>query len=276
MDCDILMITYNRPRYTELCLSRLLETCDENTRVWIWHNGDHAETLEVVKRLAVHPRVHEFHHSKENKKLREPTNWLWQNAQGNLLGKVDDDCLVPQGWIQTLRQAHADVPKFGAISCWHFPPEDLVPELARKKVRTFGRHQIMANCWIGGSGYLLKRHCVEQQGMILEGKNFTDYTLSLAVKGWVNGWYWPFLYQDHLDDPRSAHTALKTQADFEQGVPLSARTFGCDSIEAWCDRLRAEARMLQEISPDPWQHSGWRPKVRHMVGRVKARLLRGR
>src|SRR5688500_2847859 len=109
---DILMITYNRPRYTQLSLTRLLETCDESMRVCLWHNGEHSETLEVAKSLANHPRVHEFHHSHVNVRLREPTNWFWQHANGNYLGKVDDDCLVPTGWAQTLRTAHEAEPRF--------------------------------------------------------------------------------------------------------------------------------------------------------------------
>ena len=42
---DILMITYNRPEYTRLSLERLLATCDESMRVWVWHNGTDEETL---------------------------------------------------------------------------------------------------------------------------------------------------------------------------------------------------------------------------------------
>src|SRR5688500_14710804 len=103
---DILMITYNRPDYTLLSLARLLDSCDPSMRVWLWHNGGHAETLDAVKSMANHPRVHHFHHSVENKRLREPTNWFWQNADGDYVSKIDDDNLMTPGWGQRLRAAH--------------------------------------------------------------------------------------------------------------------------------------------------------------------------
>lgn len=92
---DILMITHNRPEYTRLALSRLLHTCDETMRVWIWHNGLHQETLDVVRTLRDHRHVFKFYHSPQNVKLREPTNWLWKHARGEYLSKVGDNCLLP-------------------------------------------------------------------------------------------------------------------------------------------------------------------------------------
>ena len=93
-------------------------------RVWIWHNGEHEETLALVRGFLSHPRVFQFHHSPDNKGLNEPTKWLWRRAEGDYLSKVDDDCMVPRGWPRILRQAHEDVPEFGVIACWHFPPEE--------------------------------------------------------------------------------------------------------------------------------------------------------
>ncbi len=87
---DILMITHNRPDYTRLALRRLLDSCDETMRVWLWHNGDHAPTLEAVRGFAEHPRVHRFHVSPANKKLREPTNWVLAEGDGEYFAKVDD------------------------------------------------------------------------------------------------------------------------------------------------------------------------------------------
>ncbi len=113
---DVLMITYNRPDYVALSLPQLLEECDERTRVWLWHNGDDAATLKIVRQVLDHPRVAEFHHSTKNMGLRDPTNWLWANAAGGFVSKVDDDCLLPQGWARTLADAHAANPSFGVIA----------------------------------------------------------------------------------------------------------------------------------------------------------------
>src|SRR5688572_8965467 len=152
-DADVLMITYNRPAYTRLALSELLKRSGPSTRVWVWQNGDDAETLEVVAGFRSH--LFRYHHSRENCGLTKPTNWLFENARGRYLSKVDDDCIVPEQWDVKLAQAHADEPRFGVIGCWRFPDEDFFPELAQRKIRTFARgHQLMVNMWVEGSGYL--------------------------------------------------------------------------------------------------------------------------
>jgi glycosyltransferase involved in cell wall biosynthesis len=66
-------------------------------RVWVWHNGTDEETLEIVQSFRDHPSFFKFHHSIENKKLNEPTNWLWTHAKGDFLSKVDDDCQMRHG-----------------------------------------------------------------------------------------------------------------------------------------------------------------------------------
>jgi len=135
---DILMITYNRPRYTRMALSRLLEVCDQRCRVWVWHNGMDEETLAIVKDFEGHPRFERVHHSEANVKLREPTNWFWRNAEGEYLGKVDDDCLMPDGWVSRLVEAHEASEKIGILSCWPFLQEDIREDLVAKKTVTVG------------------------------------------------------------------------------------------------------------------------------------------
>lgn len=134
---DILMVTYNRPAYTRRSLRRLLATCDDSMRVWIWHNGDDEATLKIVNEYRAHPRVHRFHHSHENKKLHDPNNWFWSNATGTFLSIVADDSLMPDGWGQSLRQALVDVSDLGVVACWHFREEDFDYELAAPKLSRF-------------------------------------------------------------------------------------------------------------------------------------------
>ncbi|MFW6180404.1 MAG: glycosyltransferase family A protein, partial [Spirochaetota bacterium] len=258
---DILMITYNRPSYTRLSLQRLLDTCDETMRVWLWHNGTDPQTLEVVRSFLDHPRVYRFNHSEENQGLRGPTNWLWENARGEFLSKVDDDCLLPEGWADTLRGAHRDEPGFGVLGCWRFHDEDFIPELAGKKIRAFrGGHRLLVNLWVEGSGYLMKRECVDRAGPLQPGESFTQYCVRLAGRGWVNGWYYPFLRQEHMDDPRSPHTLLKTDQDVERYNPLSAVTFGVRTLEGWRARLKRSARIVQSAPTSLPRYRLWRLK----------------
>jgi hypothetical protein len=118
MQIKILMITYNRPRYVSLSLPRLCETLPEGAKLVIWDNASQSDTREILRRFESHPRVLEVHYHPTNDKLRGPTNWFWENHDDcDLLGKVDDDCLMPFGWCETLTRAHQDIPEAGALGC---------------------------------------------------------------------------------------------------------------------------------------------------------------
>lgn len=266
---DILMITYNRPGYTRLALGRLLDSCDETMRVWIWHNGNDQATLDVVKSFSGHPRFHRFHHCPENKRLREPTNWFWANSDGELLTKVDDDCMLPDGWGATLAQTHAANPELGAIGCWRFYDEDYVPELAEKKMISLqGGHRLMKNCWVQGSGYVMKREMYRRLGPIRSDESFYTYCIRGANEGFVHGWYFPFIHEEHMDDPRSPFCELKTDEDFLRQRPLSAVNDNVNTLREWGLRVKFMARKVQESSNNPRDYVGWRKKVRNFSARI--------
>ena len=268
---DILAVTYNRPHYTKLSLQRLLDTCDQSMRVWIWHNGNDAETLGVVRSLATHPRVHCFHHSPENKKLREPTNWLWKNSTGQYVCKLDDDCLLPSGWAQTLRAAHEANPKLGVIGCWRFCPEDFRPDIAGTKIHELaGGHRLLRNLWVDDSGFLMKRECIESIGLLRHDEWFDGrYCIRLAQAGWLIGWYYPFIMQDHMDDPRSPNTGVKTDADVIRTAPLTAQRNGICTVAAWDEMLRRTALHLQSAPLHIKYYTGWRRFAHRAAGRIK-------
>lgn len=273
---DLLYISYRRPRHVERSLPRLLETCGPGDRVWIWQNTTDPETVEVVTALADHPAVHELHVSEENQIVRGPTNWLWANATGTYVGKVDDDALVPDGWLESLRSAHEDNPQLGVVGCWRFLAEDAVPALvAPRLVELDGGHQLLRCLWVEGSGYLMKRVCTEAAGPLLPGQSFTRYCIALAERGWVNGWYHPFLWQEDLDDPRMPHTLMRSDEDVARHNPLGAQKQGIDTVEAWAADRRAAADAVLRSSLDPRAYTGFRRRLR-TARRKAGRLVRRR
>lgn len=267
---DILMISHNRPEYTRLSLEQLISTATDDTRIWLWHNGDDEETLSIVKDRAEHPAVHRFNHSRENVKLRDPTNWILAEGDSDYVGKVDDDCLVPEKWLETLIKAHEDEPTFGALGCWRFLDEDFVEELANKKIRTFaGGHRVMCHPWVDGSGFIAKRDCVDRVGLLPDTESgISDYLIRIAFAGWINGWYYPFLYQEHMDDPRTPHTLLKSDADFERYAPLSAWRSGATTVAQWDQQLRGSALQLQRLPSATSYYRPWRRSLRRLLGRL--------
>lgn len=271
MKIHVLMITYNRPRYVALSLPRLCETLPEGSKLVVWDNASQPETRALLTQYEKHPRVAEIHYHPTNDKLRGPTNWFWEKyGDADLLGKVDDDCLMPFGWCETLIKAHTDIPEAGALGCWRFPEEDFVPELANRKILTHNGHRIMRNCWVEGSGYLMKSSLQKKLGPIRPKESFTSYCIRGAQLGYILGWYYPFLFQDHFDDPRSPHTDYTSEEAWRAHQPLSAGTFSIGTLDGWKKRLRHSARSLQEYSYDPADFIG----MRATIGRSVARLLR--
>lgn len=260
---DILMITYKSAEYVRRSLPPLLDSCGENDRVWLWHNGDHEETLEVTTSFASDARVARFHHSRENVRLGPPTNWMWSASSADFVSKVDDDCIVIDGWLDTFEDAFRANPEFGVVGSWRHPPEDGDLSVARKKIVCFsGGHQLMRNLWVQGSGYLLARRWIQQVGLLRDDESFTRYCIRLARSGAINGWYYPFVFEDHMDDPRSPNTLLRSDADLLERLPLSAQFTGVRTLADWQDLLRRSAVVVQSASLDPRHYSGWRSKVR--------------
>ncbi|HZL05322.1 MAG TPA: glycosyltransferase family A protein [Coriobacteriia bacterium] len=272
---DILMITYERPQYVALSLPRLLESCDDDAGVFLWHNGNDQETLATVSSYAEDPRVRAFHHSPENVGLRAPTNWLWEQSTADFVSKVDDDCLVDPQWLATLRATHADSPEVGVAGSWRFYDEDFDERALRKVITLANGRRLMRHPWVQGSGYLAKRTMVEQVGLLGDGQSFTQWCLAGARRGWVNGWAFPFVHEEHMDDPRSPFTIYTDDEAFRRWLPLSARATGVQTVADWTDQMRRSARILQTWSPDPRQYSGWRQRARQVRRRVE-RMLTGR
>lgn len=269
---DLMMITFDQPQYVEKSLARLIETATEHTRIWVWHNGNDEETLAVSRRLSEDDRVHKFHHSPENARLLGPTNWLLENAEGDYLGKIDDDCLLEHGWIERLVEVHEYDERFGVLGSWRFPEEDFDAAAAAPKMVEYGPHTILRNLWVQGSGHLMKRQCVEQLGPMPEGLSFPKYCIELSALGWINGWPYPFVREEHMDDPRSEHTRFTTDEDLMARRPLTARVNGVTTVDGWTEQLRRSARNAQTATLDVRNYRGWRAQRTKAWRKAKAKV----
>lgn len=272
---DILMITYRSAGYLHLSLPRLLETLGPQDRVWLWQNGDDEPTIEALRPFRKDDRVHRYHHSRDNARLREPTVWMWQESTAEYVSKVDDDCLVSPEWLNTFESAHTANPAFGAVGSWRHFEEEFRPELAQKKIHRFnGGHQLMLNHWVQGSGYLLKRALIDRHGVLRPKESFTQYCLRLAMSGAVNGFYYPFVTEEHMDDPRSPHTLIHSDADLTDRLPLSAQVNNVRTVADWTEQQVHSAYLLQAASLDLRRYRGWRRRMREAVRRLDLALGR--
>lgn len=216
----IVFLTYNRLDYTRRSLERLLSDPTECFDLTIWDNASTDGTVEFLRGLRPDPRIKDVVFSKKNVGQTYAVNVIWSASKADLVGKVDNDCLVTPGWTRILARAHVDIPELGVVACWHFFPDDFYEESARHKIHRYGNHFIFRHPWTCGSGFLVKRETYTKFGPITAGA-MTSYFLRMALKGYVNGFYYPPIVQEHMDDPKSPYSFLKDEESYQKAKELT-------------------------------------------------------
>ncbi len=273
MSIDLVFVTYNRIAHTKMALHSILDDPSEGFSLTIWDNASTDGTAEYLQREVSDPRIKDIVFSRENVGQTAAVNSIWSRSKAELVGKLDNDCIVSAGWTEVLSQAHRDIEGLGVVACWHFRPEDFDYERARHKIQTFGGHQVLRHPWTCGTGLLVKRETFERFGPIRETAT-TQYWLRMALAGYVNGWYYPLVCQDHLDDPLSPRSKLldddKIKAAYEGTYTLTAK-----KLRSRKELLKWREHDLRNILDEPWEakyYVGWRNKVRSAKYRVKRGL----
>lgn len=264
---DVLMISHRRADYFRRSLESLLEAAGDNVRVWLWHNGSEPATKQVFDEYRDHPRVFRSRHSDSNAGLREPTNWVWAEGEGQYVSKIDDDCVEVAEWLVRLLDAHARQ-DLGAIAAWRFYPEDFLGARSMARVVRYPSGIRVMRCnWVQGSGYLLPRPMVERFGLLRERESFPDWCVRSARGGAQHGWLFPFLHEEHMDDPRSPLTMFTDDATFIENRPLHARLRDVRTLEDWEHEQREAARIVQVTELD-W--FGYESPTRRRLRRLRA------
>lgn len=263
MTIELVFITYNRLEYTKLALERILADPSEAFDLTIWDNASTDGTAAYLKSEVSDPRIRDIHLSDTNIGQTEAVNTIWSRSKADLLGKLDNDCLMTPGWTRTLAQAHADIDELGVVACWHFFEDDFDAQRAAAKIQTFGRHRIFRHPWTCGTGLLVKNDTYRRLGPI-QSKAMTHYWLTMAAAGYVNGFYYPLVYQEHMDDPKSQYARIQNETDFQNArqttVGLAAGRY--HDLEG---RFRWRQEILRNLLDDPYDpayYTGLGHKVR--------------
>ena len=132
---------------------------------------------------------------------------------------------------------------------WHFMPEDFDYERAKHKIQPFGRHQILRHPWTCGTGLLVKRATYLQLGP-MRGDGTTQYWLRMARKGYVNGFYFPLIFQEHMDDIRSKYNRCRSMS-FEEAYRTSA-TWQGGAIHDYESYSRLNEKILDNLLAGPY------------------------
>ena len=217
------------------------------------------------------PRVVETILSQENVGQTGAMNYVWGKTKAELVGKLDNDCLVTPGWTRIFTQAHKDIEKLGSLACWPFPMKEFDEAIASPKIISLNGHKIFRHPWTCGSGFILKHKTFREMGPWREGykTGTTQYFFKMAVAGYINGWYYPLVLQEHMDDPESKHSRfhyLPFKEAYKDSYGFKARDI--------CERrryIRIRREIIHNLMLEPYDpgcYCGWRAKMRQLLRRT--------
>lgn len=259
-------------------MESLLRDEESEYELMIWDNFSVDGTKDYLLSLR-DPRIVWTHFAEKNYGAMFALEHCWERSKREFLGKVDNDCLVATGWVNRLVEVHRDVPETGALACWHFREEDFDIVHARWKIRRFGRHRIFVHPWVCGSGFIMKRSCfdhVKFSSIESIDAGLTGYFINLSLAGYVNGWVYPLILQEHMDDPLSPHCLY---SDDESLRALASVTVVLRSrrIKSIGERLQWRQRILKNLlfgPPDGAAYRGWRGRLRRIWPGIDRYLYR--
>lgn len=274
MNACLVIVTHNRLDYTKKCLESVFKDNVSEFDLYIWDNASSDGTKEYLNELK-DPRLKEIYFSEVNLGPTAAMNYFWKRSNTELVGKLDNDCLISPGWINILSQAHRDIERLGAVACWHFKKNDFDEKAAYKlgKIQKFNGHLIFRHPWVCGSGFIMKRKTYEKYGEWKIGVNVgtTEYFLKMALGGEINGWYYPFILQEHMDDPASEYTIIRNDEDIKKmyDVTYTLRTKNIQNMKSRWERRKF---VLDELNYGPWEakwYIGYRGKLRRLQKKAK-------
>jgi len=117
----------------------------------------------------------------------------------------------------------------------------------------------------------MKRAVVEKIGYLRRKETFPNYCTRASANGFINGWYYPFLHQEHMDDPRSKYTDIRSESDFQRSKCLTAKDFSINSRQDRITQIRRMAEKVQAYSIDPYDFIGIRAKAKRSISRLLGR-----
>lgn len=278
MTIDLAFITYNRLDYTKVALASVLADPTEEFSLTIWDNASTDDTADYLNNEVNDPRICDIIFSKENVGQTKAVDNIWSQSKADLLGKLDNDCILTPGWTRTLAKAHADIENLGVIACWHFFEDDFDYERAKHKIQAINGHRILRHPWTCGTGLLIKRTTYQQLGPFdLERNNTGSYWKKMAAKGMINGFYYPLILQEHMDDPKSKYCLIQDAESFkvakETTVGLQSNRY--QDIEG---RMQWRDEIIRNLMDDPYDlkcYVGWRPRARRFGNMIKKKCFVG-
>lgn len=239
--CLVLLITYNRIEYTRYCLEALLDVDYPELDMVIWDNASTDGTQQYLENETRGIANLTLHFSKTNEGVVRPMNEVWSSHRNaEILAKLDNDTRVPPDWLQRLVACHLASEKWGVLSGFHFREEG--ERIAKETdIVTVGDRQVLEQMFVGGCAITIRRKLYEEFSPIPETQQlkkgpfldsgWTQFQQNLTDAGYRNGYPWPAVHVDHMEDTRSPFCITTEE---HQNYKLQMRGM---SLEQFTDKL---------------------------------------
>jgi glycosyltransferase involved in cell wall biosynthesis len=242
---DLLLITSNRREYVEKSVRTLFDDPAEFRLYW-WDNHSTDETPDVVASLC-DKRLVERHLSPVNVLQNFPTRWFLERARSDVVGKIDDDILLPAGWTERIAQMVRSEPRYGMLGCWIYMPEDWREEKASQNFVQLDDRIVFRTTSIAGHSFLSRGDYLRQYlrdnlpGLPVDRAQMT-------FDGLINGYPVPLILAHNMDDPRSPHCQLRNPGFPREQASFTMKRLGFESPEEFAKWIAADA-LYRQVTP---------------------------
>jgi len=267
---DLLLITHNRREYVQKTIASLFQD-PARFRIYWWDNGSTDGTIDVV-RSSSDGRLVESYLSRDNVNQGIPTRWFLDTSRSDVVGKIDDDILLPSGWTERIAPIIRSDDTFGMLACWTFMPDDWNEPVAIRNVITHRGHRIFRMLTVAGCSFLARKQLLKQF-QVADRVSLPVDRVAMSLAGFVSGCPLPLALAHHMDDPRSPHCLMRNPAFPDSQLSFTMRRLGFTSLEQYASWIAADARHYQ-VRPFAQQLRVARlRRDRSFLGRLKFRLL---
>lgn len=199
---------HNRPEYTEISIVSIAERTLYPNFEWTVSNiASDAPTADLLDKLSDRYGFTLVHHI-NNIGQWAASQKAWETSDAPLLSKIDNDIIVPVGWLTALELAYRTFHPF-LIGAYHFGINHF-PKLDSLLPNGLGIAYINH---IGGTSFLMSRTDWIIQGKIKTDHpifGFTAYQAQAASRGAKIGYAYPPVKIIHMDEGEYPYSLRET------------------------------------------------------------------
>lgn len=116
------MLTFNRLEFTKIVLENYFKTTKIEHKLLVWDNYSTDGTREWLEAVAKKRYPLKVHFSKQNVGVPQAIRGFLRHpftADANLVGKIDNDILVCDGWLENFANAMEKIPKLAIVAAYN-------------------------------------------------------------------------------------------------------------------------------------------------------------